>query len=266
MARPDTATVLDTNNPNPARVCNALLGGRDYYELDHLIAKPLLGSQLATAMAEARRFARRAVEYLSTAHQVTQVVELGCGIPMSPDIGEIAAHASSTARTLYIDNDLLVATHARALLTEPNGAVAQIDLTDVDAVLAQITAAMDPAAPLAICLSGTAELFADAPAVLDTLTCQLPPGTWIVFSHVTDDIAGDDIGRAVEVLGNGGIAFHPRDRDTITTMLAPYRLADPGLIAAHRWRPTATDHDTLRPLHPDAWDLCAYAAVGQLPR
>lgn len=86
-----------------------------------------------------------------------------------------------------------------------------------------------------------------------------------MFSHITDDNAGDDISSAVAALGDAGIGFHPRDRDTITTMLTPYRLADPGLIAPHRWRPSDTDHDTLRPLRPTTWDLSAYAAIGQLP-
>ncbi|MEV0856620.1 MULTISPECIES: SAM-dependent methyltransferase [Nocardia] len=256
---------VDTSRPNAARVCNVLLGGRDGYDLDRVIAEPLLDSQFTVAMREARRFARRAVEHLRNQHQVTQVVELGCGFPAPPDIGEITAAANSTARTLYIDNDRLAATHARALLTEPNSVVAEVDLTDVSAVLAEITAVMDSTAPLAVCLSGTAELLADAPAVLHELTRQLRPGTWIVFSHITDDVAGNDIGSAVAALGDAGIGFHPRDRDTITAMLAPYRLAAPGLIAPHRWRPTDTEHNTLRPLHPDTWDLAAYAAIGQLP-
>lgn len=256
---------LGISRPNTARVCNALLGGKDHYELDRVIAEPLLDSQLAIAMAEARRFARRAVEFLSNNHQVTQVVELGCGLPLYPDIGEIFVHASDSARILFIDNDLLATNHAQALLTEPNNVVAKIDLTDVNAVLAEITAVMDSTAPLAVCLSGTAELLADAPAVLDALTRQLRPGTWIVFSHITDDIAGDDISSAVAALSDAGIGFYPRDRDTITTMLAPYRLVDTGLIAPHRWRPTETAHDILLPLHPDTWGLAAYAAIGQLP-
>ncbi|MEU4651683.1 SAM-dependent methyltransferase [Nocardia fluminea] len=255
---------VDTSRPNTARVCNILLGGRDGYDLDLLVARPLLDSQLTIAMREARRFARRSVEHLCNQHQVNQVVELGCGFPLHPNIGQITADANSAARTLYIDNDLVAATHARALLAEPNTVVAEVDLTDVTAVLAEITAVMDSTEPVALCLSGTAELLAEAPAMLGALTRQLPPGTWIVFSHITDDIAGDDIGIAVEALGNAGIDLHPRDRDIITAMLAPYRLAPPGLIAPHRWRPTDTAHDTLRPQHPRAWDLAAYAAIGQL--
>ncbi|MDO3646147.1 SAM-dependent methyltransferase [Nocardia mangyaensis] len=258
-------TVLDTNRPNPARVFNALAGGKDYYELDRVIAEPLLGSQLAVALAEARRFARRAVEYLSTTHQVHQVVELGCGLPQWPDIGEVAVHANPKARTLYLDHDIVVTTHARALLTEQNGVVAEVDITDIDAVLARIGVVMDSAAPLAICLSGTAELLADGTAVFEALTRKLPRETWVVFSHITNEVAWSDIGRAAEALGRAGIAFCPRDRDTISTMLAPYRLTDPGLIAAHRWRPLDTEHDALQAQHPYVWDLPALAAVGQLP-
>ncbi|MFF2085411.1 SAM-dependent methyltransferase [Nocardia sp. NPDC058176] len=258
-------TALDTNHPNPARVFNTLMGGKDHYELDRVIAEPFLGSQLAVALAEARRFARRAVEYLSTTHQVHQVVELGCGLPMPPDIGEIAVHANPKARTLYLDHDIVVTTHARALLTEQNGYVAEVDITDIDAVLDRIGAVMDSTAPLAICLSGTVELLPDGAAVFDALTRKLPPGTWIVFSHITGEVGWSDIGRATEALNRADIAFHPRDRDTITTMLDPYRLADPGLIAAHRWRPLDTEHDALRAQHPYVWDLPALAAVGQLP-
>ncbi|MGW5922145.1 SAM-dependent methyltransferase [Nocardia fluminea] len=263
MTAPNQA--VDTSRPNSARVCNVLLGGRDGYDLDLLVARPLLDSQLTIAMRESRRFARRAVEHLCNQHRVHQVVELGCGFPLHPDIGEINADANNTARTLCIDNDVLAATHARAVLNGPNGVVADADLTDTTAVLAEITAVMDSSAPLAVCLSGTAELLADAPAVLGTLTNQLPAGTWIVFSHITDGIAGDDISSAVAALGDAGIGFHPRDRDTIAAMLAPYRLAAPGLIAPHRWRPADTEHATLRPLHPDTWDLAAYSALGQLP-
>lgn len=264
MTDPDHA-LLDTSRPNTARVCNVLLGGRDFYDPDELVAGPLLNSHFAIAMRESRRFARRAVEHLSNEHRVTQVVELGCGFPHPPNIGEIAARASRTARTLYIDNDLLAATHARALLSQPNSFVAEVDLTDTNAVLAQITAVMDSTEPLAVCLSGTAELIANAPTVLDTLTRKLPPGTWIVLSHISDEVSGDDIDRAVTALGDAGIAYHPRDRDTITAMLAPFQLTDPGLVAPHRWHPADTAHDVLLPQHPDTWDLCALAAVGQLP-
>lgn len=263
MTSPDSATVFDTRHVNTARVCNALVGGKDAYDLDRVVAERLLTSQLAVALREQRRFARRAVEYLVTAHQVSQVVELGCGYPQPPSIGEIATGADRNARTLYIDNDPLAATHARARFGEPNSVVAEVELTDVDAVAAQIDAVMDTGAPLAVCLSGTAELLADAPAVLENLTRRLPAGTWLVFSHLTDDISRYDVSKTVAALGDAGVTFHPRDRDTITAMLAPYRIADPGLVSPHRWRPDSTGHSELRPLHPDAWDLCAYAALGQ---
>ncbi|TDP28230.1 SAM-dependent methyltransferase [Nocardia ignorata] len=257
-------TRLDTSRANAARVGNVLLGGKDAYDLDLRVAEPLLDSQFAVALVESRRFARRAVEHLSNEHQVRQVVELGCGFPLPPDIGAIAARANRAARTLYIDNDLLAVTHAHALLREPQTFVAKADLTDTAAVLTQITTVMDTTAPLAVCLSGTAELLADAPVVLESLTRELPPDSWIILSHITNEPFWHDVGRAVEVLGSAGIAYHPRDRDTITAMLAPYRLIDPELIEPHRWRPADTIHDALRSLRPEPWGLSAYAAVGQL--
>ncbi|MEV6361211.1 SAM-dependent methyltransferase [Nocardia asteroides] len=100
--------------------------------------------------------------------------------------------------------------------------------------------------------------------MLVELTRRLPPGTWIVFSHVTADVFGDQIRKSAFGLEHCGIVYRPRDHDTVAAMLTPYRLLQPDLIAPHRWRPDTGDI-AHRPQHRATWDLSAYAAVGQLP-
>ncbi|WP_410869834.1 SAM-dependent methyltransferase [Nocardia sp. A7] len=272
--------LIDPYQPNSARLHSVFLGGKDHYEPDQALAEKLSSSTIRPAVTESRRFTRRAVEYLSDHHGVSQFVELGCGLPHTPDIHDIAEQHNSTARTLYVDSDTVVAAHGRAMLHEPpTRYFTDTDITDTDTILSDITTVMDMAAPVAVCVSGTAEWSSDAPAVLAALTDRFPAGTWLVLTHVTDEFYPDHIRAAAETLRRAGIPYHPRGRDEITAMLAGYHLLAPGLIAPHRWPPTPSrdddsdseigDGDGIRrlsataPRHRAAWDLSAYAAIGQ---
>ncbi|WKG08220.1 SAM-dependent methyltransferase [Nocardia sp. PE-7] len=273
--------LIDPYQPTPARLHSVFLGGKDHYEPDDSLAKNLSSSTIRPAITESRRFTRRAVEYLSDHHRVSQFVELGSGLPHAPNIHDIAEQRSDTARTLYVDSDILVAAHGRAMLHEGPRYFTDTDIVDTDAIMGDIAAVMDIAAPLAVCVSGTAEWISDAPAVLAALTARFPVGTWLVLTHVTDEFYPDHIQAAAETLRRAGIPYHPRGRGEITAMLAGYQLLAPGLIAPHRWPPTPSrdddsdsengdgDGDGIRrlsataPRHRAAWDLSAYAAIGQ---
>ncbi|APE37166.1 hypothetical protein BOX37_28180 [Nocardia mangyaensis] len=279
--RPPTS--FDPYQPNPARLHDYFLGGKDRYECDVALAEILASSTLRPALIESRRFTRRAVEYLADRHGVTQFVELGCGLPYAPNIHDIAEQHGGTARTLYVDTDVLAATHGRAMLHEPpTRFFTDTDITDTDAIMRGITAVMDMTAPVAVCVSGTAELITEAPAALAGLTERFPVGTWLVLTHVTDEFYPQHIQAAAETLRGVGIPYHPRGRDEIAAMFAGYELLAPGLVVPHRWAPTpihdndgdgdaaADDDDGIRrlsataPRHRTTWDLSAYAAIGQL--
>lgn len=264
---PDRYTVVGSSHPNAARIHTAVLGGKDYYTADHAIAEKLTRNKICPAITESRRFALRAVGYLIDHHQVTQFVELGCGFPHTPNIHDVAAERTESARTLYIDNDPIAATHARALTTGHTTHTAEIDLTDTPAVLDAITTTLDTTEPIVLCLSGTAELIDQVPVIVTALTHALPAGTWLVLTHVTADIYGHHIDTAAQTLRAAGIDYHPRTHDDIAAMLNDYALHTPGLIAPHRWRPEVLGPDryehATEPLHPAVWNLSAYAAIGQ---
>ncbi|MEV0432193.1 SAM-dependent methyltransferase [Nocardia sp. NPDC050413] len=259
--------MLDQSRPNSARVHSALLGGKDYYPVDGVIAEELARNKIAPAIDESRRFARRAVIHLLNHHRVTQFAELGCGFPHTPNIHDIAEGHTSSARTLYIDNDQLAANHARALMAGHHARTAEIDLTDTTAVVDAIATTFDMSAPIALILSGTAELIEDAPSMIAALVHALPARTWLVLTHITADVFDHDITSAVKALRAVGIAYDPRTHDDIASMLTGYHLHTPGLVAPHRWRPESIGPDrysrATEPMHPEAWDLSAYAAIGQ---
>ncbi|MFF2393811.1 SAM-dependent methyltransferase [Nocardia sp. NPDC058114] len=270
--------LIDPYQPTPARLHSAFLGGKDHYEPDEALAGALSSSTIRSALTESRRFTRRAVEYLSDQHGVSQFVELGCGLPHAPNIHDIAEPKCDTARTLYVDSDIVAAAHGRAMFHDPpTRFFTDTDFTDTDTIFGDITTVMDMSAPVAVCVSGTAEWIPDAPAVLSALTARFPVGTWLVLTHVTDEFYPDHIRAAADTLRRAGIPYHPRGRDEITAMLAGYQLLAPGLIVPHRWAPTPNndngddggDPDGVRrvsataPRNRAAWDLSAYAAIGQ---
>ncbi|MEV0685084.1 SAM-dependent methyltransferase [Nocardia sp. NPDC050378] len=195
--------MLDQSIPNSARIHSALLGGKDYYPVDDVIAGRLAGNKITPAITESRRFARRAVSHLLNHHQIAQFAELGCGFPHTPNIHDIAEEHTSSARTLYIDNDQLAASHALALMAGHRARTAEVDLTDTVAVVEAVAATFDMSAPIAWILSGTAELNDHAP-----LTHALPPPTWLVLTHITADVFGHDITSAAQALRAVGIAYH----------------------------------------------------------
>jgi len=62
-----------------------------------------------------RRFLARAVKFLRDSG-IRQFLDLGSGLPSSPNVHEIAQEGGTEARVVYVDHDPIVATHAAALM------------------------------------------------------------------------------------------------------------------------------------------------------
>jgi len=73
-----------------------------------------------------RRFLGRAVRYMTQAG-VRQFLDIGTGIPTASNTHEVAQSIAPLCRVVYVDNDPIVLSHARALLTSTPGPTAYID-------------------------------------------------------------------------------------------------------------------------------------------
>jgi hypothetical protein len=95
------------------------LGGKDHWQADREAAEQILAiAPEVRAMARANRaFLRRAVTYLAKEKGVTQFLDVGTGIPTSPNVHETAAAHARDTRVVYADNDPVIHAHANALLT-----------------------------------------------------------------------------------------------------------------------------------------------------
>ncbi len=122
---------------------------------------------------------------------------------------ELAQQVAPECAVAYADNDPLVLVYARALLTsKPEGRCGYVDadLRDPAAILAQASATLDFAQPVAVLLLAILHFLpaADDPAgIVAALARALAPGSYLVISHLTADFAPDQVGAAVEAYSTG---------------------------------------------------------------
>jgi len=129
---------LDTETPHVARLYDFLLGGKDHFRADRAAAELLLRANpyLRDTCREQRDFLRRAVRHLA-GEGVRQFVDVGTGLPTMPTTHQIARAVEPAARVAYVDNDPIVLSHVRVLLTDggPGTAFVEGDLREPEALL-----------------------------------------------------------------------------------------------------------------------------------
>src|SRR6185503_5605430 len=91
---------LQTDRPHPARVYDYLLGGKDNFPADREAAEQGMRANPAgrTPPRENRAFLQRAVNYLASEAGVYQFLDIGTGIPTSPNVHQVAQKAVPHAR------------------------------------------------------------------------------------------------------------------------------------------------------------------------
>ena len=129
---------FDASKPSIARVYDVMLGGKDNFAADREVAAMLVAAYplFANWAKDNRVFLGRAVSYAAS-RGVGQFIDVGSGLPTSPNTDEIARREVPGARVVYVDNDPMVISLIRALLTSDDGiAAVEGDLRDPEAILA----------------------------------------------------------------------------------------------------------------------------------
>jgi len=232
--------------PNVARIYDYLLGGKDHFEADRAAAETLMSliPDVVTACQENRRFVRRAVRCLAR-EGIRQFIDIGPGLPTQGNVHEIALEAAPDAGVVYADYDPVVVAHARALLAEPNPTVTAIsgDLRHPEQILhdPELRKLISPDQPFAVLATAVLHFISDDEdpyAITRTLTAAMPPGSYLVISHITpDDIAADAGRKAQAVYADATAQAHPRTRDDMARFFDGLELAEPGVVNVSAWRP-----------------------------
>ncbi|MEU5877402.1 SAM-dependent methyltransferase [Spirillospora sp. NPDC047279] len=257
---------IDTSIPHSARVWNHWLGGKDNYPVDRAVGDQVEEAfpGIVTAAKTSRRFLGRSVRFLAGEAGIRQFLDVGTGLPTVGNTHEVAQRVAPEARIVYVDNDPLVLTHARALLTStPEGATRYVDadLGDPELILREAAELLDLSRPVALILNGVMGHVADtgkARGIVSDLLAPLPPGSYLSLSDGTDtDEASVEAHRRYNE--SGAIPYNLRSPEGIASFFEGLELVEPGLVSFTRWRPEATSPWVGE---PDVPGLCG---VGRKP-
>ncbi|MET7476280.1 SAM-dependent methyltransferase [Streptomyces sp. NPDC005648] len=237
---------IDTSVPHTARVYDYILGGKDNYPPDRAAAEQMLIAwpSLQISMHENRKFMHRAVRHLAE-QGIDQFLDIGTGIPTSPNLHEVAQEVTPNARVVYVDNDPIVLAHAGARLTgTPEGRISYIhaDMHDPDAIFssAELNDTLDLDRPVGLSLIAVLQFVLDDQKAYDLVKRYLQPlapGSYLALSTVTTDSSPKPIGSVVAEYTKRGMPARNRTKEEVQPFFDGLKLVEPGVTLVHRWRP-----------------------------
>ncbi|WUH98848.1 SAM-dependent methyltransferase [Spirillospora sp. NBC_00431] len=240
---------IDSSVPHSARIWNYWLGGKDNYPVDRAVGediKKVFPGIVMTALAD-RAFLGRVVWHLVDEVGIRQFLDIGTGLPTVDNTHEVAQRIAPECRVVYVDNDPLVLTHARALLTSrAEGATSYIDadVHDPEHILAQARETLDFDQPIAIMLLGIVHFILDdeeAQAIIKSLVDAVPSGSYLAMTHACDFVNTEEIHANIREWNKHGTPkMTVRSYDQVSRLLAGLELLEPGLVSLPRWRPEAS--------------------------
>jgi len=263
---PREQLIPDFRVPSAARMYDYLLGGKDHFPADREMAERVLSvyPEARTLAVANRRFVARAVWYLAE-HGITQYVDLGCGIPTSPMVHEIARNVRPDARVVYVDSDPVVAAHFRSVCNNDSGlAFVECDIRETQDILndGQFRRIINFSVPVAFLCAAVLHFVPDEDhpkGVVAALRWRMVPGSYLVISHaMTDDYSKDAISAiedvSKETTAQGPI---PRTAEKISEFFTDLDLVEPGIVSMSQWRPGEPEEKT---------KIRFLAGVGRKPR
>jgi hypothetical protein len=242
---------IDDSVPHSARIWNYWIGGKDNYPIDREMGDRIAENypQIKAQAIADRAFIGRAVRYLAQDEGVRQFLDIGTGLPTVDNTHEVAQGVAPESRIMYVDNDPLVLTHARALLTstaEGRCEYLDADVRDPDTIIGEARGLLDFARPVAIMLVGILHHVEDTEEshrIVRRLVDALPSGGFLVINHATYAVFGDASKDAAQQYNDAGgrpsVTLRPPDE--IARYFEGLDLVEPGLVSCARWRPDTID-------------------------
>ncbi|KOG85891.1 SAM-dependent methyltransferase [Streptomyces varsoviensis] len=261
---------IDTSKPHPARMYDYYLGGKDHYDVDALAAADVeaVFPGIKTCAQTNRLFMHRATRVLAEAG-IRQFLDIGTGIPTTPNLHQVAQEVAPDAKIVYADNDPIVLIHAQALLrSTPEGRTEYIhaDVREPESILkaAQLHATLDMDQPIAMSLNALMHFIPDSDGpyeIVQGLVDALPSGSYLVLSHCTPDFDPETWEKVISIYHRSGIPARVRSKEQVERFFDGLELLEPGVQVPHRW------HNDGAQLGPEITDAAVslYAGVARKP-
>ena len=98
----------------------------------------------------------------------------------------------------------------------------------------------------------------DPASIVARYLTALAPGSYLVISHVTDELAPDRMHAITAEYAKRGTVFVGRSKEAIQRMFNGTELVDPGVVIISYWRPDSgqPDYNADR-----VWGYCGVARV-----
>jgi O-methyltransferase involved in polyketide biosynthesis len=232
---------FDPNTPSIARVYDYVLGGKDNFAADRELGDQLLASlpMISEQAAENRQFLARAAAW--TAGQgIRQFLDLGCGLPTTPNTHESVQAVSGDARVVYVDTDPIVVNHLHATFAKGNPHVCVVDgdVREVAAILDGVRAGLDLSAPTCL-IAGFLLHFFTADAARDLMasyTAALAPGSYVVIS-VIRPAETEAVEESLDTYSAKAAPIFSHRLPDIASFFGDLELVQPGIVNGRQWRP-----------------------------
>ena len=264
---PTDLSTFDTGVAHPARVYDYWLGGKDNFAADREAAERVIAARptIVRDIRANREVMHRAVAYLADEVGIRQFLDIGTGIPTSPNVHEIAQDIAPESRVVYADNDPIVLAYARALLeSTPEGATAYVDadLRESGTIMAEAAKTLDFRQPVALLLVGVLHLINDQEdpyGMVAELMQPLAAGSYLVLTHPASDVHAE-VAAAGAQHYNAAVATAQtrRSRADVARLLRGLEIVEPGIVQFHRWHPEPG-------LDVDSYEVSGWAAVARKP-
>ena len=258
---------LRTDIPHSARIYDYLLGGKDNFEADRDAAAGITTDwpNLPKSMRANRDFMRRVGRHLAAELGYRQFLDIGTGLPTSPNLHEVVQQVAPEARIVYVDNDPNVLTHARALLTSSRaGKTAYIDadLRDPESIInsPETQETLDFSQPVALSLIAIVHFMPDDDEVrriISEFMAVLPPGSALALSTTNGESAPEEVTKGVAAYNASGIPLKTRTIAETAALFTGLDLIAPGVVLVNHWWPD----DRMPPVLDQHVHICGGVAV-----
>jgi hypothetical protein len=260
----DPRLKLRTDVAHPARVYDYWLGGKDNFPADREAAEGVIAANpyVLPGVRANRAFLHRAVSYLAGEAGIRQFLDLGAGLPTVRNTHEVAQEIAPDTKVVYVDNDPMVLTHARALLrSAPEGATAyvQADIREMDEVLAGAAETLDFGQPVAVMALMVLQYVPDSDepwGIVERVLGQLPAGSHLTVSDTVRDIDTARVSAGTARLNQrmGPTQLTLRTRSGFSRFFDGLDLVEPGIVTVPDWRGPGSEYP-----------IPCYAGMGRKP-
>ena len=242
---------IDTRIPNMARMYDYALGGKDNFAADREAVEKLFSfsPENRDVPRANRRFLGRAVRF-AAAQGIRQFLDLGTGLPSQGHVHEVVTQIDPGAHVVYVDNDPVVVSHARALLMDSDSVTAvQADIRDPQGILTHpdVTGLIDFSRPVAVLFVAVLHGIPDRddPAgIVRAFAGCVSPGSYLILSHLTSEGHPPElVAQKEEVFARSNAPVSYRSRAEILRMFDGFTLVEPGLTAVTQWRGDPLDRN-----------------------